>query len=140
MKVALIAADGRQVNPEGASRRPIGLPWNRQNGDSLCWYCSNAYGGCSWSGRSKEPVDGWDAFRIDVLSQVYQMGTMKPRKIESYIVVDFPKFDLDDRFAEEFSAWSKRKAIVLAKKKRREQTEHKKAARRKCARRTKNPR
>lgn len=104
---------------------PAGLPWSSQNGDSLCWYCANAYGGCSWSGRSKEPVDGWDAFRIDVFSQAYQMGTMKPCKVESYVVVYCPQFVLDGRFAEEFSAWSKRKAIVLAKKKRREQRKRK---------------
>lgn len=113
------------------------LQWNSKRGDTLCWYCANVYGGCSWSARSKEPVDGWDAFRIDLLPQAYKMRTMKPCKIESYIVVDCPQFVLDGRFAEEFSAWSKRKAIVLAKKKRREQTEHKKAARRKCVRRTK---
>ena len=28
--------------------------------DSLCWYCDNALGGCSWS-MDFEPVDGWDA-------------------------------------------------------------------------------
>lgn len=120
-----------------SSRPPSGLPWSSQNGDSLCWYCANSYGGCSWSGRSKEPVDGWDAFQIDQTVTDYNRGIPKIRKIESYIVIECPQFDLDDRFAEEFSAWSKRKAIVLAKKKRREQTEHKKAARRKCARRTK---
>lgn len=113
------------------------LQWNSKRGDSLCWYCLNVYGRCSWHRKPWEPVDGWDAFRIDVFSQIHQAKTMKPRKVESYIVVDCPQFVLDGRFKEEFSFWSKRKAIILAKKKRREQTEHKKAARRKCVRRTK---
>lgn len=36
-------------------------------GDSLCWDCKNAYGGCSWTRMTAgevlyEPVEGWDAF------------------------------------------------------------------------------
>lgn len=123
MNIAVIAADGHShLVPD---RPPAGLPWSSQNGDSLCWYCANAYGGCSWSGRSKEPVDGWDAFQIDQTVTDCNRCKPKKRKIESYIVVECPQFDLDDRFAEEFSAWSKRKAIVLAKKKRREQRKRK---------------
>lgn len=70
-------------------------------------------------------MDGWDAFQIDQTVTDYNRGIPKIRKIESYIVIECPQFVMDDRFAKEFSAWSKRKAIVLAKKKRREQRKRK---------------
>lgn len=39
------------------------VPERRESGgygQSLCWVCANALGGCSWS-QSFEPVEGWDA-------------------------------------------------------------------------------
>lgn len=31
---------------------------DRQQAETLCWYCANACGGCSWS-KKLVPVDGW---------------------------------------------------------------------------------
>lgn len=36
---------------------------------TLCWNCSKATGGCSWS-KSLLPVDGWDAEETDVSFKV----------------------------------------------------------------------
>lgn len=101
------------------------IPWRSQFGDTLCWYCINAYGGCAWSQKDADPVDGWDAFRIDLNAPFLHRGVARNRKLESYIIVDCPQFDLDGRFSGDYALWSKRKAITLAKKKRREQRKRK---------------
>jgi len=91
-------------------------------GDSKCWYCRNACGGCSWSAETAEPVEGWDAVRVDLIyNHVTKTGVKKRVKMESYVVIDCPGFSLDPRFARDFQRWSPRKALSQARKKRREQ-------------------
>lgn len=51
---------------------------------TLCWKCNNTCGGCSWS-KSFKPVKGWTAKKTMVKDSV--------ELIESYIVIDCPKFE-----------------------------------------------
>lgn len=53
--------------------------------DSLCWYCINACGGCSWS-RKLIPVEGWKATEVtnkDVCDSF----------LKSYKVIECPEFE-----------------------------------------------
>ena len=52
---------------------------------TLCWDCSRAIGGCSWSDEGK-PVRGWTA-----------KGTQKTstKPYNTYLVIDCPLFDRD---------------------------------------------
>lgn len=78
---------------------------------SLCWYCSNVYGGCSWSIKY-EPIDGWEAIRNDLHVHTTIDGNMtEPRTVESYAVLECPQFIIDDRFKEEYANYSK-EAII----------------------------
>ena len=53
---------------------------------TLCEVCNNACGGCVWSKHGvQKPVPGWDAIRRDLSDSG-----------ESYIVLDCPKFELEE--------------------------------------------
>lgn len=57
---------------------------------SLCWFCDNAYGGCSWS-REFKPVPGWTATRRDMTTSHSVGGKNRQVKTESYIVHKCPE-------------------------------------------------
>lgn len=57
------------------------------NNTTLCWDCANACGGCSWSSREAQPIDGWDATPMKV--------NMNPHLVDSYIVHSCPQFVRD---------------------------------------------
>jgi len=52
--------------------------------DTLCWKCSNAYSGCSWS-KNFKPVEGWKAKKTTV-----NLGDRGNE--ESYMVYECPMF------------------------------------------------
>ncbi len=52
----------KKRNAMGYTRHKCGNRKGGRSGDSLCWQCSNATGGCSWSDRL-EPVEGWSVAR-----------------------------------------------------------------------------
>lgn len=63
-----------------------------QKQQSICWKCSNCYGGCSWS-RSYIPVDGWEAEQRNI-----EGHDKKAEKILiSYRVDSCPEFAEDKR-------------------------------------------
>lgn len=51
---------------------------------TLCWYCKNACGGCSWS-KSFKPVKGWTA--------TYRPVNIFKRLADSYFVHECPEFE-----------------------------------------------
>ena len=59
---------------------------------TLCWDCANACGGCSWSSREAQPVDGWDATPTKVNMTI---NHNHPRYVDSYIVHSCPQFVRD---------------------------------------------
>ena len=59
--------------------------------DSLCWWCDNCYGGCSWS-QDFTPVKGWEAEPTKITSEDSK------REISSFMVINCPKFKRDDKF------------------------------------------
>lgn len=59
---------------------------------TLCWDCANACGGCSWSSREAQPVDGWDATPTKVNMTIEHN---QPRSVDSYIVHSCPQFVRD---------------------------------------------
>lgn len=77
---------------------------------SLCWYCNNAYGGCSWSSKFK-PVDGWHAIRNDINVSTFDGQTYGTRQEESYVILDCPQFQLDIKFSDEYALYSKEETI-----------------------------
>ncbi len=81
-----------------------------------CLVCENAYGGCRWS-QDGQPIPGWDAVRNDLVDTVPIF-----RQIESYVVLDCPKFRLEPRWAEEYKRFSPENArrAVMARKCKRE--------------------
>lgn len=61
---------------------------------TLCDMCGNACGHCRWSRKGvQKPVEGWDAVRRDI--PVMAEGELK--WVESYVVIDCPQFQLEDR-------------------------------------------
>ena len=66
---------------------------------TLCEVCKNAYGDCPWSKKGvQKPVDGWDAIRNDLTTFVRRRdGKNVGNTMESYIVLDCPLFDLEER-------------------------------------------
>lgn len=65
---------------------------------TLCELCANSYGYCSWSEKNvQQPVEGWDAIRHDLctFARKYNNGNIV-RTMESYIVLDCPKFELEE--------------------------------------------
>ena len=55
---------------------------------TLCELCTKACGDCSWSEKNvQRPVEGWAAIRRDL------------DRIESYVVLDCPEFELEERHA-----------------------------------------
>ena len=64
------------------------LPPPPFNASTLCDLCANACGFCEWSEKNARPVPGWEAIRNDIL---YFNGRENV-KIESYAVLDCPKF------------------------------------------------
>lgn len=82
---------------------------------TLCWCCSNAYGGCSWSIKY-EPVEGWDAIRNDLHIYTTQDGLIAgPRESISYVVLECPEFVLDERFKEEYAQYSRESVVKKLK-------------------------
>lgn len=59
---------------------------------SICWDCSRACGGCSWS-RSFRPVKGWDAVPTKIASHSHNGDGEFLRS--SYAVISCPLFDRD---------------------------------------------
>lgn len=61
-------------------------------GDTICWTCKNACGGCSWSQfKVQKPVKGWKAKRTRI-----NTGTPeRPRMIKSYLVISCPEYEKD---------------------------------------------
>lgn len=68
--------------------------------DTLCWFCDNACGGCSWSGKF-EPVPGWIAIPTKIQAE-------KGRKMDSFTVLSCPEFSLTEKSAGEYEVWRKR--------------------------------
>lgn len=60
----------------------------KMRGQTLCWRCRNAVGGCSWSQRF-EPVNGWTA--VVTQPAVYLSEAMQ--KIPDYCVIKCPEFE-----------------------------------------------
>ena len=72
------------------------LPPPPFNASTLCDLCANACGFCEWSEYGNmRPVPGWEAIRNDIL---YFNGRENV-KIESYIVLDCPKYRPDENGA-----------------------------------------
>jgi hypothetical protein len=68
---------------------------------TLCELCAKACGGCSWSKYGvQQPVEGWTAIRCDQICS----GGEFAREVESYVVVDCPEFELEEKNA---WAWEK---------------------------------
>ena len=64
---------------------------------TLCEVCANACGGCSWSEKDvQQPVEGWDAVRRDISIMEYR-GEQRQMLSESYVVLDCPLFELEER-------------------------------------------
>lgn len=61
-----------------------------KRGNTLCWTCQNACGGCSWSARL-EPVEGWKAKKIKVKGNFYTREI-----VDSYIVKKCPEYIKDN--------------------------------------------
>ena len=57
------------------------------NQSTICWNCSKACRGCSWS-RNFQPVDGWQA----TPTKVYQANG---KTLDSFIVHNCPQFEKD---------------------------------------------
>lgn len=55
--------------------------------DSLCWYCQNACGNCSWS-RTLKPVEGWEVNIIDIQHK----ANNKTYITQSYKVINCPEY------------------------------------------------
>lgn len=65
---------------------------------TLCEVCAKACGDCPWSEYGKmRPVDGWDAIKTSVLTRRTQKGEYLPTKVESYIVLNCPLFELEEQ-------------------------------------------
>jgi len=65
-------------------------------GQTLCWYCKNATGNCSWSSTFK-PVKGWKA-------KPTKIKINKDTRMSSYHVMACPEFDPDPKCKDEFIA------------------------------------
>lgn len=52
--------------------------------ETKCWYCNNAYSGCSWS-ADFIPVDGWNAKQTTL--------NFGHKTVGSYIVYECPLYD-----------------------------------------------
>lgn len=73
------------------------LPPPPFNASTLCDLCSKACGLCEWSEYGNmRPVPGWEAIRNDISSGRVDGSTVV---IESYIVLDCPKFCPDSNGA-----------------------------------------
>jgi len=60
--------------------------------ETLCWYCQNACGNCSWS-KYFQPVNGWLAKpRIIYYSS-------EDKKIDSFLVIKCPLFISDSKYS-----------------------------------------
>lgn len=53
-----------------------------------CWTCKNYAGGCSWSRKDAEPVEGWYA-----IPTVRMQGSNKP--LYTYMIISCPKYEAD---------------------------------------------
>lgn len=53
-----------------------------------CWTCKNYAGGCSWSRKGAEPVDGWYA-----IPTVRMQGSNKP--LYTYMIISCPEYEAD---------------------------------------------
>lgn len=56
---------------------------------TLCWYCANACGKCSWSSKFQE-VEGWEANKGYIKNHFGE-------KIPSYVVKKCPQFCFDGK-------------------------------------------
>jgi len=54
--------------------------------EQICWDCSKACGGCSWSDKSFTPVPGWDA-EEDTDTRTYN------KDIKAYRIFDCPQYE-----------------------------------------------
>lgn len=73
------------------------LPPPPFNASTLCDLCANACGFCEWSeAGNMRPVPGWEAIRNDITA-----GRINGESIviESYIVLDCPKYRPDENGA-----------------------------------------
>lgn len=63
-----------------------------QSKPTLCWKCSKACGGCSWSDGTFTPVEGWTATETTIRGD---RGIWRDRIIQSYIVEECPEYEED---------------------------------------------
>ena len=81
---------------------------------TLCDFCANACGGCSWSQKDVQtPVPGWDAVRRDIpLDEVRPLSF-----VESYVVIHCPEFSLENHRARQFRMvnWDRVRFHALAR-------------------------
>jgi hypothetical protein len=61
--------------------------FSTKEGETICWVCKNATGGCSWSARL-EPVKGWKAKEAPI--RLTRKGYTK--YTDSYVVLECPEY------------------------------------------------
>ena len=73
-----------------------------ENKYQLCWCCSNARGGCSWS-KKFEPVEGWKATPTVVCMQSENKKRgIKAIYADSYDIEECPEFELLQEIKDNF--------------------------------------
>lgn len=95
-RVAYLMAQKEQKEKQKTEQEETPPPFFKAT--TLCDLCANACGGCEWSKYGDmRPVPGWEALRSDVMSSRNGGGSVA--LLESYIVLDCPKYQPDENGA-----------------------------------------
>ena len=84
---------------QDAVERSRALAEGRNYGETLCWSCDNACGGCSWS-QEFRPIEGWDAEPTarSVTRPIHSGSILRGHRFEtvrSYRVRSCPEYSPD---------------------------------------------
>ena len=64
---------------------------SKMYGETICWSCANACGGCEWSERFR-PVPGWTAVETVIKINATVNGSSQKTETQSYHVISCPKY------------------------------------------------
>lgn len=91
MKVAMCKVCGKYFFTKSASKEFCSDECRQKEAQrikdedaQLCWRCSNACGGCSWS-QNFIPVEGWDAEPVIIKDSEGDINSYKIKKCPQFI-------------------------------------------------------